>query len=395
MSFLKKGASRATEAGISQDEASESKRMSPRRTATYTSYLPSRPTTPTGMNDLDPLLCNDDRIFNPNKVCLRSSYNDYINPPTSKTRWFHYLPVAFVVLSFIFVYGVFMIYHVKPAVLEDFKHGGILSKKTAVVVLSTSVLTVLFIVSYVLCASVDPGEVPDTPEWSFFDTDEKAVTPVLCETKKSGLRRSCKWCQHYKPDRTHHCRICNRCVLKMDHHCPWVQNCIGWRNHKYFFLSLFYASVLSSLIACISYPNVKHVISNPSVNFNEFTMILVAEVLAVFFGLVCGLFLCFHIYLICEAFTTIEFCEKRSSSAMLLNGSIWSAGLRNNIACVLGENPLLWLLPIDDRVGDGITFNAYLPVEERDDNDEYVYDENSVFLKMARDTKQFEPIMDV
>eukprot|EP00347_Sterkiella_histriomuscorum_P021463 403333889 len=40
--------------------------------------------------------------------------------------------------------------------------------------------------------------------------------------------------------RAHHCKVCNKCVLRMDHHCPWIGNCVGYQNHRFFMLLLFY-----------------------------------------------------------------------------------------------------------------------------------------------------------
>ncbi|XP_046387170.1 palmitoyltransferase ZDHHC16A isoform X2 [Ischnura elegans] len=50
----------------------------------------------------------------------------------------------------------------------------------------------------------------------------------------------CKKCISPKPPRTHHCSVCNKCILKMDHHCPWLNNCVGFGNHRYFFMYMVY-----------------------------------------------------------------------------------------------------------------------------------------------------------
>lgn len=53
----------------------------------------------------------------------------------------------------------------------------------------------------------------------------------------------CKKCMAPKPPRTHHCSVCKTCILKMDHHCPWLNQCVGFWNHRYFFLYMAYTSL--------------------------------------------------------------------------------------------------------------------------------------------------------
>lgn len=51
----------------------------------------------------------------------------------------------------------------------------------------------------------------------------------------------------------------------MDHHCPWIYNCVGWKNHKYFMLSLIYGSLTSLLIAACMFESVKRLVSSEKV----------------------------------------------------------------------------------------------------------------------------------
>ena len=59
--------------------------------------------------------------------------------------------------------------------------------------------------------------------------------------RDSDHDRFCKVCQIVTPPRAMHCMACGKCILGMDHHCPWIMGCVGYFNHPYFFLFLFYA----------------------------------------------------------------------------------------------------------------------------------------------------------
>eukprot|EP01126_Amoeba_proteus_P014454 TRINITY_DN1633_c0_g3_i3.p1 TRINITY_DN1633_c0_g3~~TRINITY_DN1633_c0_g3_i3.p1 ORF type:complete len:190 (-),score=18.66 TRINITY_DN1633_c0_g3_i3:132-701(-) len=108
---------------------------------------------------------------------------------------------------------------------------------------------------YYLAISTSPGIVP--PGWApnltstqrelFFQG--KYITRKIHGTNSPFEPRWCSICEAFKPPRSHHCRELGACILKMDHYCPWIDNCVGYRNHKFFILFVFYASLgLSNLI---------------------------------------------------------------------------------------------------------------------------------------------------
>ena len=156
----------------------------------------------------------------------------------------------------------------------------------------------------------------------------------------------CQRCIRTKPDRCHHCSQCNKCILKMDHHCPWVANCIGFFNYKYFLCMLIYASACCIMIVSTSYPLVGKVLAQDEVNYYLAYFIVTAYVLACVFGFIITGFLTFHLWLISNQYTTIEFCEKRSNDPNFKIKSPYNLGVIRNFQTILGRNPLLWLVPI-------------------------------------------------
>ena len=234
-----------------------------------------------------------------------------------------------------------------------------------------NILMFFILVTFVLAVVTPPGAVPSSPEWVFLENDSRAQPLELqtaLETKKTGEMRSCKWCGKYKPDRCHHCRVCQTCVLKMDHHCPWIYNCVGLRNHKYFFLLLFYTTCASLFVTIAMGWSVVEVISRDDASMGEMFLVLFGETLTAFLALITTGFFGFHMFLSLKALSTIEFCEKQASKS---GGylSMFSKGAYINMQEVLGKNPLIWLLPIPANTSDGLAFEVDLSrftAEERE-----------------------------
>jgi len=229
-----------------------------------------------------------------------------------------------------------------------------------------NMVTVMLVICYVKCVLTSPGTIPEvdqTPgsiDWECVPQDRrKAECPMDSmagqqETKRSGDRRHCKWCAKYKPDRCHHCRVCRTCVLRMDHHCPWIYNCVGFRNHKYFFLLLFYSVIACQLIFWTMYGSIKASLM-PDVPFIEMLAVLFSVTLVAILGFLVTVFFCFHVWLMLKAMTTIEFCEKSLKRPGNHTGN-YDQGIYANIRAVLGEQPLLWLCPCSLPLGDGLSY---------------------------------------
>ena len=118
-------------------------------------------------------------------------------------------------------------------------------------------LFILSLANYFLCAFTDPGFMPrataheavhiekmnditvDLSDSYYPSPKNKTISIKDCEYDV----KFCTTCKFYRPPRTIHCGTCNMCVERFDHHCPWVSNCVGRRNHKYFYSFLFFGTL--------------------------------------------------------------------------------------------------------------------------------------------------------
>jgi len=270
-----------------------------------------------------------------------------------------FLPVAFVVFIILGLYMIYICLHIWPLLNNAQRHGGAVEQ-----CLLFNVITFLLATCYIRSMLIHPGTIPDKsedPDWEFVPMDSRGGSQALGdstlgitqETKRSGDRRHCKWCAKYKPDRCHHCRICRTCVLKMDHHCPWIYNCVGFRNHKYFFLLVFYAAVDCHFIVWTMLDTARSSMASDT-PFMRMFLVLFCWMLAALIGTVVTFFFGFHVWLMSKSMTTIEFCEKQTRRGY--DESAYDRGTMGNIMAVLGDYPILWLLPCSAPSGDGLHF---------------------------------------
>jgi palmitoyltransferase len=218
--------------------------------------------------------------------------------------------------------------------------------------------------NYIMVIITPPGTPPmPAPEEEKL-VEEKKNEPA--PARGEGFSRYCKACKKPKPERSHHCHLCKQCVLRMDHHCPWVSNCVGFNNHPYFFLFLFWLTVGTCYLSIFSF--------SPFQDSTDFkggawkggsrATIIFEFVVGVSIFLAVGAMMCWHFYLIATAQTTIEFYfNRKKRRQMKLKGEIYEnpydLGIRQNLKTFFGpaKHWLMWFLPTKKNpVGDGITY---------------------------------------
>jgi len=95
-------------------------------------------------------------------------------------------------------------------------------------------------------------------------------------------------------------------------------------------------------------------------SFASMFFVLFGETLSIFLGGLITSFFVFHIWLMLQSMTTIEFCEKKmpKKEGKVDEGgtSVYDLGPLRNVNTVLGNNPLFWLLPMAPPDGDGLNY---------------------------------------
>lgn len=208
-------------------------------------------------------------------------------------------------------------------------------------------------------------------------------------TKFENVVTICKKCIGPKPARTHHCSVCRRCVLKMDHHCPWFDNCIGFYNHRYFFMFCTFITMACIYLISFGFYYYQHQVY-PHKNYNVFSLLteswmdsdsadssatqlhhkLTTIEFFVLFAAVFGVggLAGFNAFIISNGATNIElrfvkmpFCGSNNQAP-----NIYDLGFLNNWKLFLGFTDLKSfllrvVLPSSHKpTGDGVNWYAYL-----------------------------------
>lgn len=94
----------------------------------------------------------------------------------------------------------------------------------------------------------DPEVLGDGPDNMRTHPVLQAVGKVLylhADVEKEPNRPRCtRGCDCLVQMNSKHCWDCNKCVARFDHHCPWLNNCVGERNYRVFFATIWVVATM-------------------------------------------------------------------------------------------------------------------------------------------------------
>lgn len=203
---------------------------------------------------------------------------------------------------------------------------------------------------------------------------DKLIYYTVNERSEDNSVRYCLKCRKFKPDRAHHCKFCDVCVLKMDHHCPLLGNCIGFKNYKFFLLTVFYGLVNSTYFNYIFSDAIRFLVVEEKIVDVKLVTFLVLYFFMTMVMIALIIFNIFHFWIIIKNFTSHEFITKvvkkkhvRRDGYLDGDGDIesrenlkfphtpieqsnqiskYDISLWYNFKQVYGWNPIFWLLPV-------------------------------------------------
>jgi palmitoyltransferase ZDHHC2/15/20 len=284
------------------------------------------------------------------------------------------LPLIFVLHIILLVYSTYVLCYM-PAVGLSFDSAESIS---------FHIITGLAIISYYRGVVTDPGHIPPTSEWEKDNISKKAEGLRFCNREKK-----------FKPERAHYCSAIGRNVLKMDHYCPWLANCVGYFNYKFFLLFIIYASVACGWTTV----STAHLLAKSSAGLLSPTSTLSAAqtfflteglCISSLVSLILTPFTGFHLWLLANNKTTLEYCEKANSKTS------YDFGFFHNLSNTLGWNPVLWFFPIQSVPSDGLSFDRRPHVEttptpsESDDDEAEIRIRNEMEKKFITNPPAYE-----
>ncbi|KAM3410881.1 hypothetical protein ACQJBY_002848 [Aegilops geniculata] len=154
-------------------------------------------------------------------------------------------------------------------------------------------------------------------------------------------------------------------VKRKDHHCIWINNCVGHENYKIFLVFVLYAVIASfySMILIVgsvihSAPKDEQLSSDSSR-----TLIIICGIILCPLTLALSVLLGWHIHLILQNKTTIEYHEGVRAMWLAEKGGDlyhhpYDLGVYENLISVLGRSIFCWLCPVSVNTGNGLRFRA-------------------------------------